>query len=122
VPIRFLLDEHLRGKLWNAIRRHNAAGVDPIDAVRVGDPPAPALGAADPDILAWAEHEGRVVITLDKATLPGFLAQHLQSGRHSPGIQVIRPASTVPQVVTFLAVAAHASDPLDWQDRVEYIP
>jgi hypothetical protein len=27
MPLRFLLDEHLRGPLWQAIQDHNAAGV-----------------------------------------------------------------------------------------------
>jgi hypothetical protein len=42
--IRFVLDEHLRGPLWRAGQRHNARAEDPIDVVRVGDPPDLPLG------------------------------------------------------------------------------
>lgn len=35
----FLLDEHLRGPLWNAIERHNGGGEYVIDAIRVATPP-----------------------------------------------------------------------------------
>ena len=35
----YVLDEQLRGSLWQAIQSHNARGIDPIDATRVGDPP-----------------------------------------------------------------------------------
>ena len=52
---RFLLDEHLRGFLWKAIRHHNLIGGDFIDAIRVGDPADLPLGSSDPDILIWAE-------------------------------------------------------------------
>jgi hypothetical protein len=83
--LRFLLDEHLRGVLWLAIIRHNAQGGLPIDAVRVGDPPDLPLGSSDPEILRWAEREGRILLTQDVHTMPGFLAQHLQAGNHSPG-------------------------------------
>jgi hypothetical protein len=37
VDIRFLLDEHLRGQLSNAIDSHNQRGVYPLDVLRVGD-------------------------------------------------------------------------------------
>jgi hypothetical protein len=45
MPLRYLLDENQRGVLWHVIQRHNARGVDPIDAVRVGDLPELPLGA-----------------------------------------------------------------------------
>lgn len=55
MPLRFLLDENLRGPLWNAILRHNVRGIDVLDIVCVGDVSAPPLHALDPDILVWAE-------------------------------------------------------------------
>src|SRR5712692_6657376 len=103
MALRFLLDEHLRGAMSGAIQQHNAAGVDPIDTVRVGDPQDLPLGSVDPDILVWAEREGRILVSLDKRTLPGYLAQHLQAGRHALGILIIRQLATIPQVVAYLA-------------------
>lgn len=32
MPLRFLLDENQRRVLWHVIQRHNARGIDPIDA------------------------------------------------------------------------------------------
>jgi hypothetical protein len=87
--LRFLPDEHLRGPLWLAILRHNQLGGLSIDAVRVGDPPDLPLGSSDAAILAWAEREGRILLTKDVHTMPGYLAQHLRSGHHSPGLFVI---------------------------------
>ncbi len=71
MALGFLLDEHLRGPLWRAIQQHNASGVDVIDALRVGDAPAPPLGTTDPDNLLWAEAHGRIPITEDRRTIPG---------------------------------------------------
>jgi hypothetical protein len=46
--VRFVLDEHLRGPLWSAVRHHNATGGPFLDdVVRAGDPPDLPLGAAD---------------------------------------------------------------------------
>jgi hypothetical protein len=45
---KFLLDEHLHGHLWRAIRDHNAGAVRPLDVERVGDLPDLPLGARTP--------------------------------------------------------------------------
>src|SRR2546429_4475372 len=49
-------------------------------------PPAPPLGTPDPDNLLWAEQHGRIIVTEDRRTMPVHLADHLQAGRHSPGV------------------------------------
>ncbi len=123
MPVRYLLDEHLRGgALWQAIKQHNARGTDPLDVVRLGDPSDLPLGTLDPDILLWAERQGRVFISLDKKTLARHLRLHLQAGHHSPGVFIIRAGSTVAQVMLFLTLAAYAGDPASFHDRIEHIP
>jgi hypothetical protein len=89
VALRFLLDEHLRGPLWLAVQRHNASGKLNLDVVRVGDPPDLPLQSDDPVILLWAEREDRILLTEDKHTVPGHLADHLKGGHHSPGVLMI---------------------------------
>jgi hypothetical protein len=123
MPLRYLLDEHLRGGgLWQAIQQHNALGLYPLDAVRVGDPPDLPLGTRDPDILLWAEREGRILLSRDKGSLPQHLAQHLQAGHHSPGIFILRPGATIRELLAALALVAHAGNPIDYQDQMIYVP
>jgi hypothetical protein len=122
MPLCFVLDEHLRGPLWGAIQQHNAGGSYPLDAVRVGDPPDLPLGTTDPDLLLWAEREGRVVVTRDWRTFPGYLAAHLRGGHHSPGVIILRPGQPLPQLVFALALAAHAADPGEFRDQVRFLP
>jgi hypothetical protein len=80
MPLRFVLDEHLRGPLWRAVQRHNTRAEDPIDVVRVGDPPDLPLATDDRTLLAWAEREGRILVTCDKHTVPAHLAAHIAGG------------------------------------------
>jgi hypothetical protein len=120
--LRYVLDEHLRGIVWRAFVQHNQHSSYPVDVVRVGDPPAPALGTLDPAILVWAEQQGRILVSLDKRSLPGHLANHLGAGRHSPGILVIRLSATVPEVLEYLVLAAYAGDPAEYQDTLRHIP
>lgn len=122
MPLRYLLDEHLRGPLWNAIRRHNRGGTNVLDVERVGDPEDLPLSTPDPEVLLWAEREDRILISEDKSTLPDHLAAHLASGHHPPGIMVPRPASPRRAVLEFLVLAAYASEPHEWRDAIRYIP
>jgi hypothetical protein len=118
----YVIDEQLRGPLWQAIQSHNAKGIHLIDAIRVGDPPDLPLGSTDPDILIWAELTGRILVSRDEATMKTHLADHLATGRHSPGVFLIRHGSTLNEVVEFLVAAAYASDAYEWVDRSVYIP
>jgi len=70
--------------------------VDIVDVTRVGDPADLPLGTQDPDLLLWAEREQRVVVTMDRQTMLGHLAAHLQSGHHSPGVFLLRPRHSLP--------------------------
>ena len=69
MPLAYVLDEHLRGSLWPAILQHNRTSPHLIDATRVGDPSDLALGSSDPEILLWAERNGRILVSLDRKTL-----------------------------------------------------
>src|SRR5437867_1876725 len=122
MPLAFLLDENLRGHLWNAIRQHNKRSVFTIDATRVGDPPSLPLGTLDLAILAWAEQTGRLLVTLDESSIPGHLADHIRAGHHSPGVLIVRSGCTMPEVITALVLVAYASDAWEWVDQIKYIP
>lgn len=122
MPLSYVLDENLRGPPWIALQQHNAGGLYPVDVVRVGDPPDLPLGTIDPDLLLWAEREGRVLVTVDWKTMPGHLAAHLQNGHHSPGVLIPRPGLSLSQLVFELVLLAYASDPDELRDQVRFIP
>jgi hypothetical protein len=122
MPVRFVLDENLRGYLWKAVGHHNSSGGDVIDAVRVGDPPDLPLGTDDPALLQWAERENRILVTCDAKTMIVRLQDHWAAGHDSPGIFLIRQRSRLQDVVFFLALAARDGNEIQWRNRVEFIP
>ncbi len=123
MPLRFVLDEHLRGgALWHALQQHNAAGIDVLDVTRVGDPADLPNGISDPELLQWAERADRILVSMDKRTLPLHLADHLHAGGHSPGVLILRPGSTTEQLISALVLIAHAGDPIHYRDRFDFIP
>jgi hypothetical protein len=122
MAIALVLDENLRGQIWSAICQHNAAGINPIDVTQVGDPLDLPLGTLDPNLLAWAERRGRVVVTRDVRTMPALLNAHLQQGRHSPGVMVLRGGFSIPDLVDALVLAAHGYEPWELQGQVTFVP
>ena len=98
MALSYLLDENVRGGgLWQALGLHNARGSFPVAVLRVGDPPDLPLGSKDPDILKWCELEDRILVSLDRSTVPRDLALHLQAGGHSPGVFLILKNSKSPR-------------------------
>ena len=122
MPLSFLMDENIPGRVLRAIQRHNLGGSDPLDVVRVGQRPDLPLSSDDRMILLWAERENRILVTEDKNTMPAHLARHLESGHRSPGVFLVRPGTDTLTLVEHLVLVAHASEPQEWQDRVDYIP
>jgi hypothetical protein len=122
MSLRFLLDEHIRRTVWTTIVRHNLIGKDMLDVVRFGAVGSPPYGTLDPDLLLWAEREGRILLSEDKSTLPGHLADHLAAGHHSPGIMTLKRRVYLSDLVEFLCLATYASDPSEWEDRIMYVP
>jgi Domain of unknown function (DUF5615) len=122
MALRYLFDENARGALWHAIVRHNAIAPEPLDVVGVGDVDDLPLRSADPDILRWAEREGRVLVTLDHNTMPAYLIALLGAGGHLPGMFLVRRGSRIRELVGWLALAAQSGDDDQWRDQVIYIP
>lgn len=119
----FLLDENTAGWVASAFRRRWHAGTEPrLDVVRVGDFDAPPYGTQDPELLIWAEEYGRVLLTEDRNTMPTFLERHLEAGRSSPGVLILRAGMTVPELVRELELTAVAGHADDFRDQVRYIP
>ncbi len=121
MPLRYALDEHLRGPLWRSIKRHNSSGGPLIDAVRVGDLLELPLGIGDAEILIWAAREQRILVTSDKSTMANHLARFIAAGQHSPGVFMVLPRVSIHDVLTYLVLAAYASAPAEWTDRIQYV-
>ena len=121
MALAFLLDENVRGRLWQAIERYNATADWPLDVIQVGDSSDLPLGMSDPEVLDWIEREFRLLVSLDKNTLPVHLERHLAAGHHVPGILLIRRGTNVAQLVEDLVAVAYASEAAEWQDRIDYV-
>ncbi len=78
--LRLASDADVHGGIIRGLRRR----LREIDLVRAHD--ALPDGAADPEVLAWAATEGRVLITNDRNTIVGFARERVAAGQPMPGI------------------------------------
>ena len=78
-PIRFYFDQHIQGAVAHGLRQH---GLDVLTAQDAG-----RCGLPDPDQLAFAAGDDRVMVTFDS----DYLALHQAGVRHaleSPGSRI----------------------------------
>src|SRR5207237_4923839 len=78
--LRLASDADVHGDIIRGLRRRLPA----IDLVRVQD--ALPEGTPDPEVLAWAATEDRILITNDRNTMVGFADQRVAARDPVPGL------------------------------------
>ena len=91
-----------------------------MDVLRVQD--AGLIGADDPEILAWAAEEDRILLTHDAATVPDFAYERIRAGAAMPGVIEVSRQMPIGQAVEDLLLVMEAGRPEDWDNQVIYLP
>src|SRR5438067_6820808 len=78
--LRLASDADVHGEILRGLRRR----LPEIDLVRVQD--ALPEGAPDPEVLAWAAAQNRVLIPNDRNTMVGFAYRRVAAGEPVPGL------------------------------------
>jgi hypothetical protein len=92
------------------------SGVDFRTATQAG-----RAGLQDPEVLALAARESRILVTHDKQTMPRHFAEFIAQ-TPSPGLIIVPQSLAVAHVVEDLAVIWAASQPEEWTNRLVYLP
>lgn len=115
---RYLIDEDTSHAIQEGLLRRQPE----IEVRVVGGDFAPPLGAKDPEILDWIEREGFILITLNRSTMPVHLKEHLATGKHVPGIFVLRRNVTFGRIIEDLLLIWAAGIVEEYQDIITHIP
>ena len=113
---RFLADENFNLNAVQELRRH----LPSLDIIRVQE-----LGmtqAIDPSILERAAEMGRVVLTHDVKTMPGFAYDRVRASLPMPGVVIVPDLLPVGKTVEDLELMITCSLDDEWADRVQYLP
>lgn len=97
--MKFLTDENFEGAIFRGLLRRKPD----INIVRVQD-----VGLSETDdstILAWANEEGRILLTHDRRTMPQYAYQRMSEGKSIAGMIVMK--ATIP---VGRAIGGHLTD------------
>jgi hypothetical protein len=114
--LRLVSDENFDGILIRGLLRR----LPDLDLVRVHD-----VGLAntdDPLILDWAAAQGRILLTHDRNTVPGFAFDRVRQAQPMPGVFVVDDRMPVGQALDELTLFIQSSEADEWIDRVIYFP
>ena len=112
--IRFQADADLNGHILRAIRRREP-GIDfkSADAAQL-------RGVPDPEVLARAADENRILVTHDMRTMPKHFATYLQT-HTSPGVFIVPQSLPIATAADELILIWAASEAEEWTDRIFWL-
>jgi len=114
--LRLLSDEGFHGDVVSGVRLRYPE----VDLVRSQD--IGLLGQKDPEVLAWAAAQDRILLTNDRRTMIAFAHNRVAQGLAMPGVFVLRPGTSIADAIEAVAMVALASDPADWANEVHWLP
>lgn len=114
--IRLLADENFDGRIIDRLRVIRSD----LDVVRVQDV---GLGnTPDPEILAWAAEEDRILITHDKKTMGPLATHRVATGQPMPGVCIVKRTAPLGLIIEDLLISMDALSAEEWSNQVRYVP
>ena len=114
--LRLASDADVHGEIVRDLRRR----LPEIDLVRVQD--ALPEGTPDPDVLAWAALENRVLITNDRNTMVRFAHDRVTAGESMPGLIATTNEQAIGSAIDDIQIIAEYMPEEEVRDQVIYLP
>ena len=114
--LKLLSDENFDGDILRGLFRRRPE----LDVVRVQD--VGLTATPDPDILAWAAAEDRILLTHDRDTMPYFAYERVKSGQAMPGVFLISDLMPVGRAIDELLLADDCLAPEECNNLVRFFP
>ena len=114
--LKLVSDENFDGDILRGLYRRCPT----LDVVRVQDVGLSAT--PDPDILAWAAGEGRILITHDRDTIPHFAIERVVSGQAMPGVFLVSDLMPIGQAIDEILLAVDCFTPEECENFVRFFP
>lgn len=114
--LRLLTDEDVHDDIIRGLRRREPS-LDIVRALEVGLDHTP-----DPDILAWAATQERILITGDLNTMVGFAWARVRLGQTMPGVLALLENIGTGRVIDDILLVALCYHPAEMKDQVLFLP
>lgn len=116
--IKYLMDENVDIAYCKQMRRRK-----PDLTIRaIGEPGIPPKKTPDPEILLWCEAYNFILVTNNRASMPVHLADHINQGRHIPGIFILNSDLSIGQNINELVLITECSFENEYQDQIIFLP
>lgn len=114
--LRLLSDENFNEAIVRGLFRHHPE----LDLIRVED--AGRRGLDDPSLLAWAAEEGRILLTHDRNTMPGYAYERVVAGFPMTGVLIVRDTLPIGQAIADIELVMECCTADECRDRVLFLP
>ena len=116
MEVRFLADASLNGAIVSGCRRREPA----MDFLSAND--AQLEGVPDPEVLAQAAEQNRILVSHDFQTMPRHFGDFLEAHASSPGVILVPQYLPVAEAIDELVSIWGASDAEEWANRILRVP
>ncbi len=110
--LRLASDADVHGEVIRGLYRRNPE----IELIRAQD--ALPEGTPDPEVLAWAAAENRILITNDRNTMVGFAYQRVAAGEPVPGIIATTTQQSIGSAIDDILIIAEYMSEEEFRDQV----
>lgn len=114
--LKLVSDENFDGDILRGLFRRRTD----LDVVRVQDNGMSAT--PDPEILAWAAAEGRIVLTHDRDTMPHHAYERVTAGQAMPGLFLVSDQMPIGQAIDEILLAVDCLNPEECSNFVRFFP
>lgn len=113
---RLLVDENFNGDIVRGLLLRQPD----LDVVRVQD--VGLGGADDPDILAWAADNNRIVLTHDRATMSDHAYARVAAGETMAGVFILNDRFPVGRAIEEILLLMECTEQTEWSGRAVHVP
>jgi predicted nuclease of predicted toxin-antitoxin system len=78
--------------------------------------------ATDPELLAWAASNGRIIVTHDHHTMPDHVADRIAAGEKVAGVVIVSRKLPFARVIDDLEIIVMCSSEDEWENVVRHLP
>jgi hypothetical protein len=113
---RFLVDHNFNEHIVRGLRL-KASNMELVLARDVG-----LAAASDPDVLAWAESHGMIVLSHDVNTMSAAAYDRMSRGESLAGLLLVRLGEPLGIVLESILMIWEATESHEWRESVAFLP
>ncbi len=114
--MKLISDEDFNNRIVRGLLRRFPS----LDLVRVQD--VSLAGKHDTEVLAWAAHENRLVLTHDFATMLDFAYERMADNLEMRGVIAVPQDLPIGQAIEEISMLIEYSLEGEWENQVVFVP